>query len=1382
LTLAGSALSQTSSTSLQGTVTDPSGGAVAGATVSLVNPQSKAERTVISGAQGEYRFLLLPPGTYELAVTAKGFARYEQTGLQLLVNTPATINVQLKIGGGTETVTVTGEAPVLNMVDASLGNPFNETQVKQIPLDARNVPDLLSLQAGVAYTGSRPDLQATNYKDQDTRSGAVNGARSDQSNISLDGVDVNDQSSGYAFTSVLPVTLDSVEEFRVTTTNYGADQGEGSGAQVALVTKSGTNNFHGSLYEYNRNTATSANDYFVKGSELRDCVNNGTPLSDPSCNKPLKLIRNIFGGSVGGPIQKDRLFVFFNYEGTRQREEHTQLRNIPTASLRDGVIQYQCQDAASCPGDPVGVAGISGTKYPVQPGFFALSPQQITGLDPLSATCTPPWQPSCPVGPNPVTLSYFNQTYGKFTPNDLSVGDGLNYSGFRFRAPFSLDNNALIARIDYHLTADAKHTLFWRGALQNLSNPQEPFLPGSSPEQTVLDHSKGFVVGYTAVLSSSLANTFHWGFTRQSTAFIGNTNLPWNTFITLDQGINYGHSFQVPVHNLLDDLSWTKAAHTLQFGTNIGFVRDPRVSFQHTFSGGEGATFWMFPVGFANTFGESPLDPVNGNFPEPASSTAYDFPMLGLLGMVSLVNSNLNYDRQGNPLKPGDPVKRDWGLDWYEFYGQDTWHIKRNLTLTYGLRWSLFPPPWEVNGFQATPLCAAAANGAGLTNACPSGSFDMGKYFNQNLQNMQKGLGYADAPLISFGLGGPVNHGPGLYRFEKSDFSPRLSVAYSPHPHGGWLKTLFGEGDKTVIRAGASRVYDRAGMQLLNTFDAQAPGGLSATLRNPCCIDGAGEVARVTDMNTIPVTDFIGNPYLTVATPITFPQTPNPFGEAITWGIDQSMKTPHAYAFDFSVGRELPKGFSLQLSYVGRLGRRLLTQRDLAQPLDLVDPRSKIDYFKAATAITQLTNQLASNPSLCPAAFPFNQFGGLCATQLSTSQFDQLLGPTAAYWQNLLNACLGSFAAGCSPTATPGLAPGASAYVMPLSSPFNPNTTDVAQAVYALYVASGGFAGDEVVGLGNVDLFGLLVDNASTPNSYFFNGKTGELLNQQLTTSFAWSSIGRSNYNALQANLRKQFRHGVQFDLNYTYSKSIDITSGATRLGFSSVANIGAPGSRLVNAFSPGEVRAVSDFDTTHQINANWIAELPFGKGRHFGHDSNGLVDGLLGGWQLSGLARWTTGFPFTVDNGQFWATNWDEQGSAQLIAFPKTGAFKQPDGTVSVFANPTAALGDFVHPFPGQSGSRNVLRGDGFAGWDMSLSKRWRMFHEGHTLQFRWEVFNVPNLTRFNVYPSGATGLNSALGDSGVPNLQQLPSAFGDYAGLLTSPRVMQFALRYEF
>lgn len=188
------------------------------------------------------------------------------------------------------------------------------------------MPDLLTLQAGVVYTGNRPDIN----RDNDTRSGAVNGARSDRSNVTLDGVDVNDQGNGYAFTSVLPVTLDSVEEFRVTTTNYNADEGRSSGAQVSLVTKSGTNHFHGSLYEYNRNTATSANDWFLKGSEALNGLSNTPP----------KLIRNIYGGSFGGPLVKDRLFFFANYEGTRQREENSVVRVVPSLGLTNAVHNF----------------------------------------------------------------------------------------------------------------------------------------------------------------------------------------------------------------------------------------------------------------------------------------------------------------------------------------------------------------------------------------------------------------------------------------------------------------------------------------------------------------------------------------------------------------------------------------------------------------------------------------------------------------------------------------------------------------------------------------------------------------------------------------------------------------------------------------------------------------------------------------------------------------------------------------------------------------------------------------------------------------------------------------------------------------------------------
>jgi hypothetical protein len=312
-------------TSLRGVVNDPTGGAVSGATVTLTNTESKIERKITTGEDGSYQFSLLPPGTYTLTVAATGFQSYERAGVVLLVNTPATVNAQLKLGSASEVVHVSAQEPILDLVDASIGNSFDEKQVRDIPLEGRNVPDLLSLQAGVAYTGNR-----IADKDQDTRNGSVNGARSDQSNVTLDGVDVNDQSNGYAFTSVLPVTQDSVQEFRVTTTNYGADQGQGSGAQVALVTKGGSNSFHGSAYENLRNTVTSANDYLVKQSEL----NIGAP------NKSLQLNRNIFGASVGGPFRKDRLFFFTNYEGTREREQQRAERVIPTPQMCQGIFRY----------------------------------------------------------------------------------------------------------------------------------------------------------------------------------------------------------------------------------------------------------------------------------------------------------------------------------------------------------------------------------------------------------------------------------------------------------------------------------------------------------------------------------------------------------------------------------------------------------------------------------------------------------------------------------------------------------------------------------------------------------------------------------------------------------------------------------------------------------------------------------------------------------------------------------------------------------------------------------------------------------------------------------------------------------------------------------
>ncbi len=1321
-------------TSLRGTVTDSSGGYVGGASVTLTNPESKNVRTATTGDDGGYQFLFLPPGTYTLDVAATGFQKYQQTGLQLLVNTPVTVNVQLKVGGGKETVTVTAEEPALNLVDASIGNSFDETQVRDIPLEGRNVPDLLSLQAGVSYTGR--NIEDQGRQDQDTRNGAVNGARSDQSNVTLDGVDVNDQSNGFAFTSVLPVTQDSVQEFRVTTTNYGADQGQGSGAQVALVTKSGTNIFHGSAYENLRNTITSANDYLVKQSEL----NIGAP------NKPLKLNRNIFGASVGGPLRKDRLFFFTNYEGTRRREEQETERVIPTPSLCQGIFRY-----------------LDGSG-----NLVTFTPNDLKNLDPRG------------IGIDPAMLDlvghtgYLDKTFctGKTVTNDLSAGDGLNYAGFVFRAPTSVNNDVFIARADYRLTSDGKHTLFWRGAVQNKRNPGVPFLPGDAPEQTIADHSKGFALGYTAFLSSTLANSFRWGYTRQSYGSDGNTNIPWNEFLGLDQGVTYSHNFQVGTHNLLDDFSWTKKSHALQFGTAIGLARDPRSSNLHSNHLGLGTTNWTSPIGFAGT--TSTLDPMNagahsslgtnGTAPEPLTATQYDRPLLALYGMISDVVANYNLDRNGIAQPQGAPVKRNYGLDWYEFYGQDTWRVKPNLTLTYGLRWSLFPPPWETNGLQTAP------------------TFGLGTQFDLNVKNMKQGLGYTSEPPIAFNLGGPVNHRAGFYNFEKADFSPRISIAYSPRFGGGLLKKFFGDNDKTVFRAGFSRVYDRAGFALLNTSDSVGAAGLTTTLQNPCCTfnqTGAEDLPRITGINTIPK---FNNPppginpvqFLNDPPPSGFPQIPGITSQANLWANDDTLKTPHAYAVDFSVGRELPQRFSLQVSYVGRFGHRLLTQRDLTQPLDIVDPKTGIDYYTAAAALSNLARSFAAANRAQGLGGTANFYQAVITPAQIGSVTAAMLGPTAQYWVDML----------------PTLRNGATQY-QDLFTCFTPSTTNtkdgLLQSVFDLYYNPAlSVIGDEIVGLADIDAYGGLGDNTTPCGStsavpYFFNGPNGfnngagKYLNDQAFSMYGWSSVGTSNYHALQVSLRKQFSRGVQFDFNYTFSKSIDITSAASRVGFavSGYQNIGLVGTRLANAFSPNLARAVSDFDLTHQMNLNWRAELPIGRGRALARNANGVLNGFIGGWEITGVARWTSGFPFSVDGGQRWPTDWFLTGIAQMIARPKTGVFKQ-NGSVSAFADPRAAQADFTLPLPGGVGSRNVLRGDGYASWDMSLGKSWKLPKENHSLQFRWEVFNVPNLTRFNAQSVGSSSL--------LTSLTQSPSSFGAYTSLLTQPRVMQFDLRYEF
>ena len=245
------AFGQSASTSLRGTVKDPSGALVPNATVTITDNSVNKTFTATTNGEGTYQFPQIPPSHYLITVTAQGLGSESKTA-ELLVNQPATIDFKLSVQADTVTVDVSASAQTLNTTDASEGGSMGNEMIQALPSETRNVPDLLSLEPGVLYLPT--------IGNSDSRSGAVNGGRSDQGNVTLDGVDDNDQVNGYSFTGVLRETQDSIEEFRVATSNTNADEGRSSGAQVSMVTKSGTNKFHGAAYEYNRPTFTVAND------------------------------------------------------------------------------------------------------------------------------------------------------------------------------------------------------------------------------------------------------------------------------------------------------------------------------------------------------------------------------------------------------------------------------------------------------------------------------------------------------------------------------------------------------------------------------------------------------------------------------------------------------------------------------------------------------------------------------------------------------------------------------------------------------------------------------------------------------------------------------------------------------------------------------------------------------------------------------------------------------------------------------------------------------------------------------------------------------------------------------------------------------------------
>lgn len=1239
-----------------GVVTDVSGALVPGVEVKLTDTKTSRELTTATNDQGVYTFNNVPQGAgYTLTFTASGFKRYVLSDVQLGIGKTETYNAQLSAGDVAASVEVTstaGEA-TLNTTDASLGNVISERQLRELPIQLRNTPAaLIGLQPGVI--GNNVGTGNVN------RVGSVTGSRADQGNITVDGIDSNDVATGQAFETIGNLPIDSVQEFRAVTTNPSSSEGRSSGGQIQLGTKSGGNQFHGSLREYFRTDKTAANTFF----------NNRNGIERP------RLERHQFGGSLSGPLPlfafgdgggphfksgKDRVFFFFDYEGRRDDSEVTRAREVPLQHVRDGQIAYM-NNAPGCAAIPVAQIRLDTNPQCIS---FATTAQLAT-LDPRG------------VGVNQALLSFINGRYP--LANDPSGGNGLNTGLLRFNAPVTLNYNTYTARIDANIN-DSQRAFGRLTLTRNDQTNQERLFPTDEDAELLIDKSYQLVGGHTWVINASVTNQFTAGISRQLWDFPVPLSPAYPSEYTF--GI-FGDPFaetsfqnrDVMVPTFRDDVTWNIGSHQLFFGGQFKPIRQKSVLINDL-------NFATLGLGGNTTALNATLRPGNIRPNSATATTSWDNMFPFLLGRVAQLNTNYVYDRDGNVQPLGTGKARDYVYNEYELYVQDNWKLRSDLTLNLGVRWHLYPAPYEKNGFQS------------------GNSIDFEELLGTRVANGLAGTGGdAAEPLISYDLIGKANNGRPMYETDRNNFAPRVGFAWNPSFGDGFMGKLFGD-RKTVIRGGISQVFDRVGgalsfIQDQNSYifdntTQRAFGGLNprTSLQND---------PRFTSISTLPVQN--------TAPTSERPFTPDPFGQAqgtFNYAVARNFEIPYSYQWSFGIQRELPGNMLIDVSYVGRRGKKLLTLSDASQIVDFRDTAS--------------------------GQFMLSAFNGLQAQLLNegpiTAQpwFENQVGAMAQASYGLTCTEVGQVFLGFDPA----------------------NCTELVAGFIPDLVAVGG--------------------SADTVNSLFSNGLLDSNigLSRQFAANGFITNQGFSQYDGMLVSLRKRFSRGFQFDANYSWSHSIDNQSN--------VANT-VVGGLVYNALDQSAGRGNSDFDIRHLFNANGIWEVPIGRGRLFGANMPGWADALIGGWSVAGIFTARSGLPFTIFSGGYtvsYLTPDLEGVPAVLLNGANTNfavnVHDEGDG-IQYFADPAAVQAAFRYPRHGEIGNRNTFRNEAFWNVDLVVSKKFGMpWSENHKLTFRAEAYNLTNSNFF-----------------GPPDLTYNSGTFGRITTVQSAPRVVQFALRYDF
>lgn len=1248
---------------ISGTVLDASGAVIVGAQVKVKNEQTGAERAAITVQNGTFVVAGLPSGLYTVEISYAGFQTHTVKQLDVTVGADHPLRLTLSTGSVESTVTVSEITATVQTTETAVSTLVDGRTLVALPLNRRNPLHFIGLLPGVTGHSS------TATSSSGTTTHNINGDRGRGIETQLDGIAISDPIIPRGELTNAPVNPDMIQEFRVTTSTASAGLGRNSGAQIQMVTKSGTNEWHGSAFHFFRNTVLDANSFF--NNHLLDPFTKTAPI------KREELKQNQFGATGGGPILKNKLFVFGSWESTRRSQSFLQSSTVYTPTARNGIFRFVRGTVAG--------STQNSTSF-VNPGTGAL----LSTIATCSATVTTNCIDTYDVVANDPRVLGLNPTMQAFInlfpqANDFSSGDGLNTATFRWNAPTQAPADTYAWKVDYNFNNRHalfhRYTLAWRNHLVgDFINGGLPPTPSTGPGRERLSRNQSAAVGWRWLVSNSMVSNAVIGITRNVLHFADNSHPHRNgdpvfsvvpelrTSVTSQPFVYWGGTHRYPEHlQAKDDVTWQRGEHSFSFGGEWRFYRFNNVRDTGSNPGGSGIS--VFP----SVFFTQGVVPFTGIAPSSAIANTTDRNrMLGmfneLLGIVS--NMDQIMYSNGTQYQPGLGLimyqrQKEWNA-----YFHDDWRMNRNFTLNMGIRYELYGVPYDAGALQVVP--------------------------NQPMNQ----------PGVSFVPAGPAT-GIQWFKTDRNNFAPTVGVAWDPRGDG-----------KSVVRASYRIAYNRLVGWSLNVIEQRQPAvGLDPQIfgqcRNPAN-NAAGPCGglftvpyRLTELNLHPnVTVTGGLATLNPPNPNVIQTTPPNLRRESPFFFEDNFVSANVQQFVLNVQREIGPDLVAEVGYVGSRGRNLFRFTNVNQPelrangflQEFINAQNNLRICRAnqvacRTAGGSTSGTFASFANLLPA-------NGTVALPIFSALFSATGSQTATGFTN--STSIGNLDTNALGTLANSMDRGLNGSRSP--------------CVYAAATPGVGTCTPTIPGG---------TDSFFRPNPQFDVAGLG-------------TSNSESDYHSLQVQIRGSNRRGFQFAANYTFQKSIDDQSDETvgaGTGFSfpfDSTNVGA--NRARSDFDVNHVvRGYVIYDLPFGRGKRWgsgfnsIAQQALG-----GWQVNTILD-ISSGFPFTVTSGSQT-------NNYFITTPADCSATANELGIfnPRDSRggvwFFGSSTRQSTFNVQTAPTGAFTMPAPGTIGScgRNSFTGPKFVQVDIGIAKKFSIT-ERWNLDFRTEMFNALNKANFS-------------------------------------------------